>query len=78
MGEFLSLFIIFLFTPFFWISVVLLCFWILFIRYLIKKTSNKGKVFVNIIGTVIGILIVIGVPLTLTILHIFSQPIRFM
>lgn len=78
MGEFLSYFIIFLLTPFFLMSVVMLCFWVVLICHLKKKSSNKGKIFLNAIGTVIGILIIIGVPLTFTLLDIFSHPIVFM
>ncbi len=78
MGDFLSMFIIFLFTPFFWISVVLLVVWIVILCYLKQKANPKLRVFLNVIGSVIGILIIIVFPLTVTILIKFSYPISFM
>ena len=71
-------FILFLLTPFFWVSLVGLGFWIMFIKYLKKKVNKNMRPMLTLIGTLLGILIIIAVPLTLTVLNEFSQPIRFM
>lgn len=78
MGEFITYFILFLLTPFFWVSLVGLGFWIMFINYLKKKVNKNMRPILTLIGTLLGILIIIAVPLTLTMLNEFSQPIRFM
>ena len=77
-GDFLIIFILYMLTPFFWISIIGLVFWILFIGYLKKKSHEKMKVFLNILGSIIGTLIIIGAPLAISLLNIFSHPISFM
>ena len=78
MGEFIMYFILFLLTPFFWVGLVGLGFWIMFINYLKKKVNKNMRPILTLIGTLLGILIMIAVPLTLTMLNEFRQPIRFM
>lgn len=78
MGEFITIFIIFLFTPFFWFSVLALVAWVLLIRYLKKKVGEKARHFLTLIGTIIGVLIIIAFPLTFVMIFRFVQPIGFM
>ena len=73
--DFLFYFLIFIFSPFFLLTIGILMAWILFIVNLKKKSEKKSKALLTWIGVIVGILIVIAYPLGCCI---FSGPVRFM
>ena len=74
-SDFLYRFLIFIFSPYFLIMIVILCSWSLFVLYLKKKHGENSRKLLNLLGAVVGILIVIAYPLGCTI---FCGPVRFM
>lgn len=74
-GDFTTYFFFFLFSPYFWVMIIILAFWILFISYLKKKHGENSKLLLNLLGAIVGILIIIAYPLGCTI---FSGPVRLM
>ena len=74
-GDFTTYFFFFLFSAYFWVMIIILAFWILFISYLKKKHGENSKLLLNLLGAIVGILIIIAYPLGCTI---FSGPVRFM
>jgi len=78
MDDFFVIFFIYLFTPFFWASILALVAWIIFVNYLKKKVGEKARPFLTLICALVGIVIIIGVPLAFTLTFKFSEPIRFM
>ena len=78
MDDFIVIFLIYLFTPFFWVSVLALVVWVIFINYLKKKVGEKARPFLTLICALVGIVIIIGIPLAFTLTFKFSEPIKFM
>ena len=74
-SDFIWYFLMYLLSPFFWIMILILVAWICFIVHLKKKYGESSRLLFNLIGTIVGILIVIAYPLGCTI---FSGPVRFM
>lgn len=74
-SDFIFYFIIFLFSPFCFLMIILLVAWIIFITHLKKKSEKESKALLTWIGIIVGILIVIAYPLGCCI---FSGPVRFM
>ena len=74
-SDFIFYFIIFLFSPFCFLMIILLVAWIIFIAHFKKKSEKESKTFLTWIGIIVGILIVIAYPLGCCI---FSGPVRFM
>ena len=56
--DFTTYFIFFLLSPYFWVMIIILAFWILFISYLKKKHGEKSKLLLNLLGAIVGILII--------------------